>query len=103
MSSNPAQIVAEFLGRFYCEEPSDEVAATRAMRSTIGRYEYRWRLAESFLFILGDDVPGGLLQSLVREKANRFCRTDGEAREFLRKVYTSNTLHTAIDPDDLGG
>lgn len=91
-------VAGDYLIRFYHEEPDDLVAASRALRESIGHYVYAWNYACAFKLLLASTLPAGTLTELVCERANRYARDDNEAREFLERVYKDSDMYAVLDP-----
>jgi len=98
---DPLQIVGDFLIRFYHEEPDDTKASIKALKAMIGLFDYEWEVASAFQELLEMALPSGTLRDMVRLKANRYARSDEEAREFLEFTYKDNDLDTAINFKEL--
>ena len=98
---DPLQIVGDFLIRFYHEEPDDTKASIKALKAMIGLFDYEWEVASAFRELLEMALPSGTLRDMVRIKANRYARSDEEAREFLEFTYKDNVLDTAINFSEL--
>jgi hypothetical protein len=98
---DPLQIVGDFLIRFYHEEPDDTKASTKALKAMTGLFEYEWEVASAFKELLEMALPSGTLRDMVRIKANRYARSDEEAREFLEFTYKDNDLDTAVNFKEL--
>ncbi len=75
MGDDTFKVVADFFGRFYHQEPDDDLAVIQAHRKSRGHIDYRWHIAQAFREILSADLPPDYLRDFVSEHANRFCRT----------------------------
>ncbi|HEV2801612.1 MAG TPA: hypothetical protein VGW12_13995 [Pyrinomonadaceae bacterium] len=96
-TNDSLEAVGDFLTIYYYDESDDVVAASDALEETLPRMEYRWQLACAFREVLARAWPAETLKELVRHKANRFARSDAEAREFLQKTYNLNLFELAVD------
>lgn len=98
---DPLQIVSDFLIRFYHEEPDDIRAATKAIKAMTGLFDYEWKVASAFKELLEMALPSGTLRNMIRIKANRYTRSDKDAREFVEFTYKNNDLDLAVNFKDL--
>lgn len=77
-------IAADFLARFYHEQPSDEAAAADAA-GALTEAE-RARVVDAFAILLATEHPPEVLRDFVRRHANRYAVDDASARAFLERV-----------------
>ncbi|MFJ7197419.1 MULTISPECIES: hypothetical protein [unclassified Streptomyces] len=99
-SSTALEMVRVFLREYYYGEEWEDRAAIRALANhKIDRREH-FRVASAFEIVLEGRFPEGVLQELVASAAYRATEGDGEAREFLERVYENNAFDGAVDPDE---
>ncbi len=94
------EIVADFLKRFYYDEPSNDVATSLALRAQSQNYRDRWRYACAFDALNAHAWPLGALTELVRTAGRRLVVDDDDATRFLSQVYENNDFDLALDPDE---
>jgi hypothetical protein len=94
------QIVKLFLKDFYFKEPNNIIAATKAVKDMVGRFNYEWRVACAFRDILQISFPPNILRKEIGEASNRYFNDDEEARQFLQVVYEDIGLDAAVNFDN---